>query len=544
MIKEETKNCQNCKQNFVIEPDDFAFYEKMKVLAPTWCPECRLIRRMIWRNERVLYKRQCDLCSEKIISVYPKEVTFPVYCPACWRSDKWDALSFGREYDFSKPFFAQFKELFNLVPRPAISQNGTNINTEYANIIQDVKNVYMSVSVIYGSENVYYSTNITSSKEVIDSLNVINGEIQYECVGSNKNYDCAYAFWSKNCVTSRFLFDCSDCQNCVGCVGLRGKSYYIFNQSYEKEVYYKKLKEFNLSSFLNQESFKKEFYDFVLKFPVRFARTINCVNSTGDEINNSRNANVAFNSMDLENVKYVVRCLGLKDSMDVTHKGNGQLTYEHALGGSSPGSNLIGIIYGMPAIDHVFYSDYCGSSSNLFGCIAIKGKSYVILNRLYTKGEYEELVPKIIEHMKQMPYTDALGRSYGYGEFFPPEFSPFAYNETYANEFFPKSKEQAELFGSKWKEITHGDYETTKEASDLPDDIKDVSDAITKETIRCASTGRAYRILPEELAFYRRMNLPLPRLHPDERHFIRFFKTKSLQTLAQKMSVRWREIRK
>jgi RNA polymerase subunit RPABC4/transcription elongation factor Spt4 len=37
----ETKNCQNCKKDFNIEPDDFSFYEKMKVPVPTWCPECR-----------------------------------------------------------------------------------------------------------------------------------------------------------------------------------------------------------------------------------------------------------------------------------------------------------------------------------------------------------------------------------------------------------------------------------------------------------------------------------------------------------------------
>jgi len=27
----ETKNCQNCKNDFTIEPDDFSFYEKIKV---------------------------------------------------------------------------------------------------------------------------------------------------------------------------------------------------------------------------------------------------------------------------------------------------------------------------------------------------------------------------------------------------------------------------------------------------------------------------------------------------------------------------------
>src|SRR6185369_12346734 len=125
---------------------------------------------------RVLYKRKCELCDNKTISVYPEKTPFPVYCAECWRSDKWNPLEYGREYDFSKPFFQQFKELFNSVPRTAISQNGTNVNVEYANIVQDAKNVYMSSSAIWGSENIYYSANATASKEVFDSLNVVNSE--------------------------------------------------------------------------------------------------------------------------------------------------------------------------------------------------------------------------------------------------------------------------------------------------------------------------------------------------------------------------------
>ena len=54
-MEQEIKVCQNCKKDFTIEPDDFAFYEKIKVPAPTFCPECRLQRRLAFRNERALY---------------------------------------------------------------------------------------------------------------------------------------------------------------------------------------------------------------------------------------------------------------------------------------------------------------------------------------------------------------------------------------------------------------------------------------------------------------------------------------------------------
>ena len=55
-MSQEIKQCQNCKQNFVIEPEDFEFYEKVKVPAPTFCPECRFQRRTAFRNERKLFR--------------------------------------------------------------------------------------------------------------------------------------------------------------------------------------------------------------------------------------------------------------------------------------------------------------------------------------------------------------------------------------------------------------------------------------------------------------------------------------------------------
>src|SRR3989344_8491072 len=107
----EKRICQNCRKNFVIEPEDFNFYEKMKVSAPTFCSECRLQRRFMVRNERNFYKRECGLCKKSVISMYSLEKPFPVYCSECWWGDDWDSMAFSKEYDFSKPFFIKFKEL-------------------------------------------------------------------------------------------------------------------------------------------------------------------------------------------------------------------------------------------------------------------------------------------------------------------------------------------------------------------------------------------------------------------------------------------------
>src|ERR1035437_3028103 len=130
----ETKTCQNCKHDFTIEPDDFSFYEKIKDAPPTFCPECRMQRRMVWRNEHNLHRKICDATGKNIITIYSEKSKFPVYDREYWWSDKWDQNNSGLEYDFSKSFFQQFKELLERAPRPNLLQTNV-INGEYSNYI-------------------------------------------------------------------------------------------------------------------------------------------------------------------------------------------------------------------------------------------------------------------------------------------------------------------------------------------------------------------------------------------------------------------------
>jgi len=74
-----------------------------------------------FRNERTYYQRSCDLTGKMVISLFHPESPHVVYNQDDWWSDKWDALSYGRDFDFSRPFFDQFHELKLAVPRPAIA---------------------------------------------------------------------------------------------------------------------------------------------------------------------------------------------------------------------------------------------------------------------------------------------------------------------------------------------------------------------------------------------------------------------------------------
>ena len=108
-MNSETKTCQNCQADFPIEPEDFQFYERIKVPPPTFCPECRMQRRMLWRNERSLYKRDCGLCGQSTLSMFAPEKDLTTYCRDCWYGDSWDMLVSGRDYDFGRNFFVEFE---------------------------------------------------------------------------------------------------------------------------------------------------------------------------------------------------------------------------------------------------------------------------------------------------------------------------------------------------------------------------------------------------------------------------------------------------
>jgi hypothetical protein len=174
------------------------------------------------------------------------------------------------------------------------------------------------------------------------------------------------------------------------------------------------------------------------------------------------------------------------------------------------------------------YTYMCFNSKNLFGCIGMRGKQYCILNKQYTKEEYEKMVEKIKKHMNEMPYVDKKGNSYGYGEFFPAEISPFAYNETIAQEYFTKTKDEIEKSGFKFRLAPKKEYKVTMKSEDLPDHIKDVPESILDEVISCPNNGnektqctQAYRIIKSELDFLKNNNIALPRYCPNCRHYKR-----------------------
>ena len=531
MKNSENKICQNCKQKFEITSEDFNFYEKIKIPAPTFCPECRLIRKLVYRNDRTLYRKNCDNCKNNSICIYNINSPMKVYCKECWWSDNWNPFSYGNDFDFSKPFFEQYKVLFQEVPTISLFNGGNQINSDYCNYASNCRDCYLFIGG-RDNERILYSNRTFFSKDSVDIYTGNKLELCYENINCDKCYRLFFGEKCENCSDSIFLYGCRNCLNCFGCTNLRNKNYCIFNKQYTREEYLKKIKDFNLGNFKSFQKIKLQFNVIYHKAIHKYAHLINTVDSTGDNLLNVRNCKYCFDISGIgsENCKYTHFVgVGVKDSYDNYGMPKAEKMYETiAIGFESNENSDYFFSYFIKGSNRIYYSYNCYNSHNLFACIGLRNKQYCILNKQYTKEQYEELVPKIIKHMNDLPYVDSKGRIYKYGEFFPPELSPFCYNETIAQEYFPLTKEEAINQGYKWKDREERNYEIDIKNEEIPDNIKDTNETIINKVIECAHKGEcneqcteAFKIIESEYQFYQRMNLPLPRLCPNCRHYQR-----------------------
>ncbi len=375
----ENKVCQNCRGEFIIEPDDFSFYEKMKVPTPTFCTICRQQKRMLYRNFKTLYKRKSDKSGKGIVSMYSEEVPFPVYEISEWYGDDWDPMDYGFDIDFDKGIFSQIKKLFDTVPHMNMV-NTKSENCEYSNMAMSSKNCYLNFGCVE-NENCDYGHIVWNSRDSLDNLYLFKSENCYEsidCINSNKLF---YSQECEGCADSIALFDCRNCLNCIGCVGLINKSYCIFNKQYTKEDYNKFLNENNLSNKENLDLIFKKVDELRRSLPQRHFFGSHNNKVSGNHIYFSHNVNYSFDIKSGENSKYCFTVRKAFDSYDCSFSPDISECYEvlNCIGNNIIGSHL--------CIDshHVYYSDHCFNSHNIFGCFGLRNKSYCIFNKQYSK---------------------------------------------------------------------------------------------------------------------------------------------------------------
>lgn len=260
---------------------------------------------------------------------------------------------------------------------------------------------------IYFSKNLYYA---------FDCLKSIDSSYLYDCIMCNNCLDCDYCFESEllyesvdahKCFNSDFLQDCInvrdssfcnaliDCHDMFGCTHLRNKSFCIFNRQLTQDQYqillpkFKALPAQHVLAYLEQ--LKK-------MYPLTQTHELNNQNSPyGNYVYNCKNCYMCFDISQTQESAYMYDSSVNKTCMDVTYSTENELCYQVADSAHCFNS------------DYIVYSAHCQDSSyllncfgvkNSLGCVGLNHKQYFILNRPFSKEEYERLSAQILGQIR------------------------------------------------------------------------------------------------------------------------------------------------
>lgn len=502
-----------CTKQFKVTPQDEEFLRQMGLPIPTMCPMCRRQRRLAFRNERRMYYRNCDESGERIIALYPQDPKKKVKTyeqKSWWNYDKMNPLDFGRPYDFTRTFFEQFADLKKDVPRPNL--HNTNVeNAVYGNHCVGNKDCYLNVGsdLCEGCQFTYWAIRCV---DCYDCSLIYDCELCYDCVDLRLSFNCQHVDNSESMIDCEYCYDCTGCQKCFGCTKLRHKEYHFLNKPLTKDQYEAHIRYINENPNGMREFLQD--YETLLRGEVFVgAKNIQSEQVRGDKLWRCRGC---YDSFDLEKCQDVCHSsFGFEGttSQDMDFFGRIEKMYE---GFSAFGQyNCIATIMCHYSHD-LHYSEYCISSNHSFGCVSLHHHAYCILNKQYSKEEYDDLLPRIVEHMK------STGE---WGQFFPVALSPFPYNVTVSQKYYPLTQDEIDYRGWQYEDLAA----TEQQARDaygfnmiaIPTDETKISQNICDKPIRCERSGKPYQITPKEFEYLKERELPMPRLHQDERNELR-----------------------
>lgn len=509
----ERKICSISGKEFAIFQSNKDFYtqlaprfggQQFTLPTPILCPEERDRRRLSFRNERKLYKRQCSASGKMIISTYSPDKELQIYASKIRRWDTWNALDYGFVFDANKSFTEQHKQLLYSVPHQALI-GANNENADYINLTADSKNCYMVIESS-NNEDCYYCYWLQQCKDLADSSYCHGCEFSYELQNCR---DCVHCRWMtdcQNCHNCDYMYNCHNCHDCIGCVNLVNKQYCINNVQYTQEEFTTKR--------LDTHGITTTYNELIQSSPRQYAHATQTEQSFGDYMHNTKNCVFCYDAYDAEDCRYGEHVWrNAKRVMDVSTVGrDAQRVYECINTGIGASNNMFCVI--CRSSSNMIYCQECFNCSDCFGCVGLKNQQYCIFNKQYNKEQYEQEVARIITHMQTT-------NEWGY--FFDPSLSLYGYNETVAHEQFPLTETTAKQLWYNRHQEENTDYSwlQTIDPTTLPKNIGQIDDSILQHILICTTTNKPYRITKQELKLYRRLDISIPTLHPDVRHSAR-----------------------
>lgn len=472
---------------------------------PTCSPRARLMRRLAYRNQIHVFNRRSSSTGKTIFAMYPDGTSFPVIDKDEWYDDGWDPLQYGRDFDFSRPFFEQFHALEQCVPHPSLATINILDNSEYINNASSLRNCYFVFNNDYLQDCMYCET-CDYSNDCIDCSRAPHCELCYDCTECSRCYNLQSSTCCDECRDSFFLLNCRGCTDCFGCVNLRRSRYCIFNQQVSAKQFADFLAGLDLSSYSARLEWAAKADAFHRTQPRPHMVGTFTESVSGNCLFECKNVHKSFavrGGEDLRHCYFLTS--GAKDSMDLAvWCAEFELGYEClCCGYGAQRLRFCNDCWG--GVTDLNYCVFCSSSSNLFGCFGLRKKEFCILNKQYRKDDYFSLVQRIIAHM--------MGTG-EWGEFFPASQSPIPYNCSLANRYFPLRESEARERRFNWLTKPQAAVIGAVKAEDLPDALPPTDTSF--DVIGLGDT-RPFRVTSREIQIFRRLRAPLPRIAYDLR---------------------------
>jgi len=496
------QTCRVSDEKFQIDESEIAFLEKMNLPLPVISTKSRDIMRMAFRNDRNLYKRKCDLSGKQIISVYHQESPYKVYDVDIWKSFNWTPPYL--DYDPSKDFFQQYAELQRITPRVSLF-SVYNENCDFLNAGEKNKNCYM-VFVTDRCQDSFYLDTSYNSTDCADCSYCYDCQLCYQSCDLKNCYFAKYSYLCENCSNISFCFDLKGCSDCFLCFGLRNQKYCILNNQLSKAEYEKRIAELDFTSQKTIEVLVKRFEEEIM--PNSYSKIINCENSTGNFLINCHNCQDCYTLESAQDCRRVRSgANGLRDVYDTYAVVDGsELIYNNV---STTESYNCHNVIGCWTCKSCAYGEYLQACQDCFGCISLKKKRYCILNKQYSKAEYERIKADIISKMGDY-----------YGSNFPIALAPFSYQDSAYKDYLSLKKEEVEKIGWRWQdnEVITDIPQNAEKSLNLPDRVDDFDTNECQRVFLCEISGKPYKIVEQELKLLKRLRVPLP----SKQHDIRF----------------------
>lgn len=558
-----SKVCAICSANYSISQEDQTLLEWIQwflfwldIPNSNICPDCRQQKRLCHENLSKVYKRTCDNCKKSIISNYAPESELTVFCPDCWYNSKWSPLDYWLTRSKWQDIFKLLHTIHTKVPKLSLIQINSD-NCDFSHNCFNSKNTYCCYwnDALEDAFYVYDSYGVKSSLDCWWSASVENSYEIINCWTMYKSYYCTNSWHCSDCI---LCDECYGCESCLMCYGLSNQKYHILNKEYSKEEFFK-TKERLFWSYKNLEEAKEIARKFILSQPRCYSSTDESENIVGNYVYRSKDIIVWFNVTNAENGRYGYECGRSKYFYDGSYIYDSERVYNSSsvwdsyqvFCSKNVQEKSSNILYSTDIIQ----SQNCAFSSGLYK------KSFCILNTELWEEEYKKTLKEICTDLKEQGY---------FGKFLPEFLSSFGYNETIAMEYFPLTREEVipvetqfiasntqstngktQFIASstqstngethydtsskerisplkRWAVFNWSDYEAPFPkvekiipAHMLPDDIAKIPDDILNWAVECEVTKKPFRIIQQELDFYRKHKLPIPRRHPEQRHLDR-----------------------